>query len=362
MLLCLALTGACHRIESVLTGDAPPASVEAPSPAPARSEALEATAPAADRPTAAALEAITPALLRAHVEHLADDGLRGRATPSDGLERAAEYIVRSFAELGIPPPERFPDYRQRFVCGRPEHLGQPEAANVIAVLPGRDPALREQAVMVTAHYDHIGTLDAGEGDRIYNGANDNASGTAAVLALGRFFATLPAAPRRTVVFATFCGEELGLRGSRHHVRDPVIPLDRVVAVVNLEMLGRPSPENPAQAWITGFELSTLGETFVEIGPSAGVEFVTAASIGPIEGAAFDRSDNLPFADAGVVAHSISTGRLGPLYHSVEDEPDTLDYDTMAMLVRGIASATLVLADAEERPSWTPRALEAGYGR
>lgn len=140
-------------------------------------------------------------------------------------------------------------------------------------------------------------------------------------------------------------------GSRHYVQHPLRPLQGVVANVNLEMLGRPRPDEPGLAWITGMERSDLGQWLTDANPEGRVRFVDAASIGPDEGSAFDRSDNYPLAQRGVVAHSISTGRIDAYYHSPDDEADGLDYEAMAELVRGIARGVYRLAEHEGRPRW-----------
>lgn len=298
-------------------------------------------APASSPP----LPTITADELRVHVEHLADDALRGRPTPSPELDAAAAYLVAQLRELGLRPPPGAPEYLQRFECGGDARPGP--ASNVLALLPGRDPAVGDQVVMLSAHYDHLGERDGD--DPVLNGANDNASGVAAMLAIVRSLAASP--PRRAVLVAAFCGEELGLLGSRHYAEHPVIPLEQVVADVNLEMLGRPDPGEPVLAWVTGEERSELGAWLAAANRTGPVRFVDGAEIGPVEGAAFNRSDNFPLALRGVVAHSVSTGHLDELYHSPADEPGTLDYEGMAVVVQAIARGVHHVAESEDRPRW-----------
>ena len=303
---------------------------------------------------------VTAESLRAHVATLAADDMQGRATPSPGLDRAAEYLVGVMRGLELEPLKGAPDFRQTFECGR---VGGRPSANVVAALPGADPRVAEEAVLVTAHYDHLGMrgddrAGSADGDRIYNGANDDAAGTAGVLGVAAALAAGPR-PRRTVVFVAFCGEELGMRGSKHWVSEPLVPLERTIAVVNLEMLGRPEPREPLVAWVTGAELSDLIDAFVDPDVDR-VRFVPSSTIGWEEAAAFGRSDNAPFAAHGVVAHTISTGRIDELYHTVDDEPEALDYPRMARLVRAIAVGVARLADADDRPTWSERGNAAGY--
>jgi hypothetical protein len=300
-----------------------------------------------------ALAGVTADRLRADVGVLADDALRGRATPSEGLDEAAAYIAGRFDAIGLLHVRGAPRYLQTFRCGR----GGGPSSNVVGMVPGRDRELRREAILVTAHYDHLGEADDNGDDTIWNGANDNASGVAGMIAIAEALARLQLPPRRSVVFVAFCGEEIGMRGSKRWVRHPLWPLANTTAVVNLEMLGRADPVDPPLVWITGHELSTMPRAFGD-----GVRFVPSASIGELEADTYDRSDNLPFARAGIVAHTFAAGRLDELYHSVADEADDLDYERMAVIVRSIARGVHRLAEARDAPRWTAAGSAAGYGR
>ncbi len=177
---------------------------------------------------------------------LADDRLEGRATGLAGNDSAAAWLARRHALLGSRPLGDAGGYLQRFIARSAQmaHTGQPggvPAENVVALVPGRDPALRGEYVIIGAHFDHLGrastnAMDPDAKDAIHNGADDNASGTAAVLELARIFAARPA--RRSIVVAHFTGEELGLLGSQWFVDHPPVPLDSVSAMVNFDMVGR----------------------------------------------------------------------------------------------------------------------------
>ena len=295
----------------------------------------------------AVVQRITPQRLRAHVELLASDRLRGRPTPSPELDEAAKYLREQLHGYGLVAPPLAPEHEQRFECGGPGNPGP--ASNVIALLPGRDPGLAAQTVLVSAHYDHVGVREIGE-DAIFNGANDDASGTAAVLAIAEALAAAP--PRRSVLFVAFCGEELGLLGSRHFAEDPARPLADVVAHVNLEMLGRPGAADPPVAWLPGSTRSDLVTWLAAANPGASaVRFVDGTAIGVEEGGAFDRADNYPLALAGVVAHTVAAGTIDELYHSPDDESDSLDYDRMAVIVQAVARGVHRLAEHDGRPAW-----------
>ncbi|MBC8072923.1 MAG: M20/M25/M40 family metallo-hydrolase [Deltaproteobacteria bacterium] len=300
---------------------------------------------------------ITAQSLRRSVEALAADNRGGRPTPSPELDAAAAWIVQQHQRIGLTAPAGAAGHLQRFDCaGR----GGAESSNVIGVLQGSDAVLAKQNVVVSAHYDHLGTRDGGAqghglddpSDSIFNGANDDASGVAASLAIAEALAALSPRPRRSVVFIAFCGEELGLRGSKHWVDHPLVPLADTIAVVNLEMLGRPEPAHRQRVWVTGMDRSTMGTRMGVAARELGVLVVDGSAAGEFEGKLFRKSDNWPFAERKVVAHSFSTGVIDDHYHSVQDEVDTLDFEGMALLVQAIALGTYQLAQADDVPSWT----------
>lgn len=239
------------------------------------------------------------------------------------------------AALRVPAPEREPV----------------ELKNVAAVLEGADPQLRNEYVLLTAHYDHVGVREGGEGDRIFNGANDNASGTATVLALAEAFARHAERPRRTLVFLLYFGEEKGLVGSRYYARHPLFPLERTVANLNFEQMGRTDGDSGSRAGkltASGFDYTTLGALLEAAGADTGIE---AAKDGANSDAFFSRSDNQALADAGVPAITVSVAWTFPDYHRPGDEWHKLDYANMERAVRTCAVAVWRAANAGERPAW-----------
>jgi len=292
----------------------------------------------------AALQRISAEDLRKHVETLASDAMRGRPTPSPELDEAARYIADTLDAAGVDPGPGG-TRRLEVACGPAGET----AADVLGVLPGDRPG----TVLVTAHYDHVGEAPAGD-DRVFNGANDNASGVAAMLEIADALAKAPTG-RRSIAFVAFCGEEHGFRGSKGFVEQPPLPLDTVVAVLNLEMLGHPDPADPRRAWVTGYGYSSLPTWLDRAGAAETVSFVDGKAIGPVEGDAFDRSDNYPFALRGVVAHTIAAGPLDETYHAVTDEPDRIDTTAMVPIVRALARATLELATDDTQPQWSAEA-------
>ena len=211
--------------------------------------------------------------LKGHLSFLASDALEGRGTPSRGLNLAAEYIAAQFRRAGLEPLGddgyfQTTTYTPRAVNGaepKPERV-----CNVIGILRGSDPTLKETAILVTGHYDHLGIRPAkadgsdAEADRLYNGANDDGSGTVGVLELAEAISKLQKRPKRSIVFMTFYGEERGLVGSRYYGAHPIIPLEKTIAHINLEQIGRTDDtEGPrvGAACMTGFDFSDIGPIF-----------------------------------------------------------------------------------------------------
>ena len=305
-------------------------------------------------------DAARAAEVRATVYALADDSLAGRRTGEPGAERAAAWLAARLEAMGVAPggaygylqpvPLAAEGRRLRLVSGD-ELAALPADArrtayNVVGIVPGTDPVLRGEAIIVGAHYDHVGTGRANaDGDSIYNGADDDASGTAAVLEIARALADRPA--RRTVVFFLATGEEVGMLGTRRYLDDPAVPLDRTVAGLFLEMIGRPDPlaGGFGHAWLTGYDRSTVGE----IVAAAGVPIV--ADPRPAQNF-FERSDNTPFARQGVPAHALSSFNLHADYHTPDDEADRVDFAHLAAVVDAAVDAVRALADGP-RPAWNP---------
>ena len=223
--------------------------------------------------------------------------------------------------------------------------------NVIGVLRGADAVLRDTYILVTAHYDHLGVRGSGEGDHIYNGANDDASGTASVIEIADTLAALPARPKRTLVFIALFGEELGLLGSRYYAQHPVFPLSKTVADLNLEQMGRTDDDTGPRVGlvnVTGYDYTSITGVLRQAGQETGIRVVKdEESSDPF----YARSDNQAFADAGVPAHTLSVGYVYPDYHQPGDEWPKLDYENMARVDATVALAVLRLAESSEAPRW-----------
>ncbi|GAB3830200.1 hypothetical protein GCM10028821_18080 [Hymenobacter jeollabukensis] len=225
-------------------------------------------------------------------------------------------------------------------------------ANVVGVLPGRDKAKAAEQVVFSAHYDHIGILPPVAGDSIANGADDDASGTAAVVALAQHFKKTKQ-NARTLIFVAFTAEEIGGFGSQYFSKQ--LDAAKVTAMFNIEMIGKVSKFGPGSAFITGFDKSDFGPILQR--NLQGSTFKFEPDPYP-EQQLFYRSDNATLARLGVPAHSISTDQIptDKLYHSVDDEVETLDLKNMTTVIEAIAVSARGIVAGTDTPT---RITDAG---
>jgi Zn-dependent M28 family amino/carboxypeptidase len=299
------------------------------------------------------LEHIRAESLKGHLWFIASDLLEGRGTPSRGLDLAAEYIAAQFRRDGLEPAGDDDYFQTTTMAARGS--GDPQKVrNVIGILRGSDPKLKDTYVMVTAHYDHLGVRKTADGDQIYNGANDDGSGTVSVLELAEALASIASMkvrPKRSIVFMTFFGEERGDLGSAYYGKHPAVPLANTIADVNLEQVGRTDDtEGPRVGAVsmTGYDYSDIGEIFAAAGKAVGVGVQKHPRFSD---AFFPRSDNQAVANFGVPAHTICTAFVYPDYHRPSDHRDKVDYANMAKVDKMVALGLLMIADSPAEPHW-----------
>ena len=219
--------------------------------------------------------------------------------------------------------------------------------NVVGLLRGTS----DEYVIVSAHYDHLGARPSAEGVRVFNGANDDASGVAGLLETARVLAARRQKPLRSMVFLAFFGEEEGLVGSRYYAREPVFPIANTVAQLNLEQLGRTDDSEGARIRainLTGFPYSNIPQILASLTPRTGVRVEDPGKNGE---AYFTRSDNEGLAELGIPAHTVSVAYEFPDYHEVTDDWEKLDYLNLAAVTRLVAEGVWALANREQRPRW-----------
>ncbi len=308
----------------------------------------------------AAIGACTPALgrrpspstadsatVRRDIYYLASDALEGRLAGTPGNDSAAAYIARRYRSLGLLPLA--PGFQQHFDARSVEdaHVGRTEpraTQNVIALLRGSDPILRKEYIVIGAHFDHLGrsktfAMDPEAGDAIRNGADDNASGTAAVLDIARLLKRHP--PRRSVIFANFSAEELGLLGSHWFVEHPLVPLDSVVAMINFDMVGR-LRDDKLIVYGTG-TATRLKEIVDSVNAALVVPFARLNDVGD----GFGPSDQTSFYEKGIPVLHFFTD-LHDDYHRATDDADKVNFEGEARVVDLATAVTTAIANAPVR--------------
>ena len=227
------------------------------------------------------------------------------------------------------------------------------AANVAALLEGRDATLRGEYVVIGAHYDHWGrssegVLDPEKENQIHNGADDNASGTAGVLELAQYFAAQPEKPKRSLVFLTFCGEELGLLGSAYYVGHPLQPLDKTVAMINMDMIGRVKDSTLV---VEGVGTSPrFPEMMEQLNKSYGFKMT-------LKKGGYGPSDHQSFYSKNLPVLFFFTG-MHEDYHRVSDDPEKINVAGEAAVVNLVAEAVMEIANAEPAPQFTKAASDS----
>ena len=290
---------------------------------------------------------------------LASDSLKGRFTGTGENKKAADFIVSEFKSAGLKTLAGYEDYLMPFNVWL-KNKGNVSAYNVLAGLTGKTKP--NETVIFSAHYDHIGTFSTNpspsihpaelrkKDDTIYNGANDDASGVTALILLAKYFVAKNN-NERTLIFAAFSGEELGLLGSLA-LSDKVVP-QQTIAVINIEMIGR-SSQSKYHPFITGGELSNLQDIL-----NKELEKKSVDSFGSYffrddpytTQNLFFRSDNFSFARFGIPAHTIMLASgTDKYYHSVNDEIETINFDVMINTIRAIALSTEGIINGTDTPA------------
>ena len=269
---------------------------------------------------------------------LASDDLKGRDTGTQGISDAAAFIENKFKSFGLKP--FFKTYRDSF------KVRDLEAFNVVGFIEGNDPNLKKEIIILGAHYDHIGFGKKVGIDSIANGANDNATGTTAVISLARHFSQKKN-NKRSFIFALFSAEEKGLLGAKHlakKLKDQNIDL---YTMVNFEMLGVPMKDKDYEAYLTGYDLSNMAEKINEYTGTKLVGLLPKAQ----EFRLFMRSDNHAFyKEFALPSQTISTFDFTNFnhYHKVGDEVELMDFEHMAKLINHIAPALETMSNTPKK--------------
>lgn len=280
---------------------------------------------------------ITSAEVKETVTFLASDDQMGRATGTTGIDASSTYIENQFKSYNIKP--YYETYRDSF------KVKDLDAFNVVGFLEGTDSKLKHEVIIIGAHYDHIGTKAKPiENDSIANGANDNAAGTSAVLAMARYFG-IKKSNKRSIMFVLFSAEEMGLLGSKNLAQKLKNENLNLYTVVNIEMIGVPFKNRDYVAFLTGYDKSNMA---TKINEYLDANFIGSSDVAK-QYNLFRASDNYPFYEVfNIPSQTISTCDLSnyDYYHHVDDEIDKLDYEHMASVIN-------MMIPAVEKMSTTP---------
>lgn len=272
------------------------------------------------------------------LNYLSSNELKGRQTGTEGIELAAQKIEGIFEENNIQ--KYFDTYRHNF------EIDGVKGFNVVGMLEGNDPKLKEEFIILGAHYDHIGIQEPVEGDSIANGANDNAAGTVSVVELAKKLAEIDN-NKRSIMFVLFSAEELGLVGAKkiaQRLKEDELDL---YTLFNFEMIGIPMNDKDYIGYLTGYENSNFAEKFNEYSGEKVLGFLPQAK----EYNLFKRSDNYPFFEEfNVPAQTISTFDFTnyDYYHHVADEAEKLDVVHMTNVIKSVIPGILKMANTPEK--------------
>ena len=283
-------------------------------------------------------EKVKPQELQAMVSFLTSDELKGRETATESELIAAQFIKSKFIESGIKP--YFETYMDPF------ESKQYKGVNVVGFIEGNDPKLKHEMVLLGAHYDHLGFGKIVNNDSIANGANDNASGTATVLAIANRLAHL-GTNKRSVIIALFSGEEKGLLGSKSLAKKLNEQQIDLYTMLNFEMIGVPFTDRDYDVFLTGYELSDLGE---KLNTYTNSTLVGVSKIAKKYNLC-KRSDNYAFyKEFKVPSHTISSCDLTnfDFYHHVDDEIDQLDFAFMATTINKLIPGIVQICNSDSK--------------
>lgn len=291
---------------------------------------------------------------------IASDSLEGRDTGSEGLKKAAEFLAQRYSDLGLEAVGDDGTYYQHFnAYWRTSGADSVPTKNVVAFLEGTDPVLKNELIVLSAHYDHVGisTPDS-TGDTIYNGADDDGSGTVGLLHTAQALAAAKqagASIKRSILFLHVSGEERGLLGSRYYSDHPIFPIEQTITNLNVDMIGRRDPENidnPDYVYIIGGKIiSSELQAILEEANEESVNLELSDRYNDLNdpNQFYRRSDHWNFGRLGVPFIFYFNGTHAD-YHRPSDEVDKIDFEALKKRTQLIFMTTALLANSEDRPT------------
>ncbi len=302
---------------------------------------------------------VTAPELKEWISYLASDEMRGRANGSTEMKNAAYWIAGKFGENGVEPVSPDSGLIQNYTfTSRQQSIKE---RNVIGIIEGTDPTLKDQYIVLSAHFDHIGIRPGLKPDSICNGADDNAAGTCTLIGIARTIGLSGLKPGRTIVLAAFSGEEFGMRGSRYFVSNPPVLLKKIYADLNFEMTGHSEYLGKNKYYMTGCQYSNLDDLIIEYNKGSGFQLIDTL---PIANRLFNSSDNIAFSRVstaegntlGIPSGTFATSATSGYLHNVTDEAELFDFDNMAELISHFSDLVMWLSNNKSDVVWTDPAF------
>jgi len=294
--------------------------------------------------------------LKAWVSYLSSDEMKGRQNGSPEMAEAAHWIAQKFREFDVKPVYPDGELIRPYTFQTRSGVAISEK-NVVGIVEGTDPELKDQYILITAHFDHVGIREAVDGDSIYNGADDNAAGTCTLLGMAKAIKENHYKPGRSLLFASVSGEEMGLFGSRHLASHLPLPVSRAYANVNFEMTGHSEYLGNDDYYMTGCDFSNLDEVIQGLNQDRDhrlIDTISAAN------SLFFMSDNIAFSrieregdiSRGIPSGTFATTTFGEHIHTPWDEASLFDFENMAGLVDHFARMIIGLSHSDQDIVWT----------
>jgi hypothetical protein len=293
------------------------------------------------------------------INYLASDQMRGRANGSPEMNEAASWISGKFREFGLKPVPANSEYIKNYtITARQNTVNE---RNVIGILEGTDPLLKNQYIILSAHFDHIGVRKGNAPDSIYNGADDNASGTCTIVGIAKAIKDSGLKPGRSIIFAAFSGEEYGMRGSRNFVANSPVALKNIYADLNFEMTGHSEYLGRKAYYMAGCKISNLDDLIGEYNKKSDWKLIDTIQL---TNSLFYMSDNIAFSrvsaveqiNQGIPSGTFATSTMPEYIHKPNDEGKLFDYENMAGLVNYFANLIIWLSENKSEIVFTDPAF------
>lgn len=298
---------------------------------------------------------ITATELEQWVIYLSSDDMKGRLNGSPEMEEAADWIAGKFNEFDVEPVYTDGNLVQPYTFTRRGSTFNER--NIVGIIKGTDPEKKDEFIIITAHFDHVGIRSSVKGDSIYNGADDNAAGTCTLLGVAKTIKENNLQPGRTVLFASVSGEEMGLKGSRYLTLNPPLPLKDAYININFEMTGHSEYLGKGNYYMTGCNFSNLDDVIQEFNMGKNYNLIDTISLAD---RLFYMSDNIAFVNfgkdeeksTGIPSGTFATTTSADYIHSPEDEAELFDFENMAGLVDYFAGMVIWLSNCDNDINWT----------